>query len=229
MAGCGGSSSSATAGGGAGSTGSAAASARVATSSASSSPGSSPSPAQPDQNLLNFARCMRANGVPNFPDPKPGGGFSFPASPAPWRRSRAPWLRSQRSSSRRFTQWTPVRSRSTAARPRSAMPRRILSACSPSSATSSLTSGRQAHQRSGGDHRACGRGPPRRRGVPPPVLHRPAPRRGTHAPLVRCRPRGPTPPRPPWPLRRTGNPAERTPAPLRAASHPRRRHARTAR
>ncbi len=26
---------------------------------------------------------MRANGVPNFPDPKPGRGFSFPASPAP--------------------------------------------------------------------------------------------------------------------------------------------------
>lgn len=26
---------------------------------------------------------MRANGVPNFPDPKPGGGFRFPASPAP--------------------------------------------------------------------------------------------------------------------------------------------------
>lgn len=28
---------------------------------------------------LAFARCMRANGVPNFPDPNPGGGFSFPA------------------------------------------------------------------------------------------------------------------------------------------------------
>ena len=26
---------------------------------------------------------MRANGVPNFPDPQPGGGFSFPVSPAP--------------------------------------------------------------------------------------------------------------------------------------------------
>ena len=83
VAGCGGSSPSATTGGGASSTASAAANAGAATSSASSSPGSSPSPAQPDQNLLNFARCMRANGVPNFPDPKPGGGFSFPASPAP--------------------------------------------------------------------------------------------------------------------------------------------------
>ena len=83
VAGCGGSSPSATTGGGANSTASAAANAGAATTSASSSPGSSPSPAQPDQNLLNFARCMRANGVPNFPDPQPGGGFSFPVSPAP--------------------------------------------------------------------------------------------------------------------------------------------------
>jgi hypothetical protein len=83
VAGCGGSSPSATMGGGASSTASAAANAGAATTSASSSPGSSPSPAQPDQNLLNFARCMRGNGAPNFPDPKPGGGFSFPASPAP--------------------------------------------------------------------------------------------------------------------------------------------------
>ena len=79
MAGCGGSSPSATRGGGASSTASAAANAGTATTS----PGSSASPAQPDQNLLNFATCMRANGVPNFPDPKPGGGFRFPASPAP--------------------------------------------------------------------------------------------------------------------------------------------------
>ena len=26
---------------------------------------------------LGFARCMRANGVPNFPDPAPGGNFYF--------------------------------------------------------------------------------------------------------------------------------------------------------
>ena len=83
VAGCGGSSPSATTGGSASSTASAAANVGAATTSASSSPGSSPSPAQPDQNLLNFARCMRANGVPHFPDPKPGGGFRFPASPAP--------------------------------------------------------------------------------------------------------------------------------------------------
>jgi hypothetical protein len=29
---------------------------------------------------LAFARCMRANGVPSFPDPKAGGGFAFHAS-----------------------------------------------------------------------------------------------------------------------------------------------------
>lgn len=29
---------------------------------------------------LTFARCMRANGVPNFPDPKPGGGFDLSAA-----------------------------------------------------------------------------------------------------------------------------------------------------
>jgi len=83
VAGCDGSSPSATTGGGASSTASAAANVGAATTSVSSSPGSSPSPAHPDQNLLNFARCMRANGVPNFPDPKPGEGFRFPASPAP--------------------------------------------------------------------------------------------------------------------------------------------------
>jgi hypothetical protein len=26
---------------------------------------------------LAFAKCMRANGLPNFPDPPPGGGFEF--------------------------------------------------------------------------------------------------------------------------------------------------------
>jgi hypothetical protein len=39
-------------------------------------------------NALGFAKCMRANGVPNFPDPSAGGGFLFstaginPAAPA---------------------------------------------------------------------------------------------------------------------------------------------------
>jgi hypothetical protein len=39
--------------------------------------------------VLEFAKCMRASGVPSFPDPQPGGGFTFqpgtgvdPSSPA---------------------------------------------------------------------------------------------------------------------------------------------------
>jgi hypothetical protein len=30
--------------------------------------------------LLRYARCMRAHGIPDFPDPEPGGGFSIKAS-----------------------------------------------------------------------------------------------------------------------------------------------------
>lgn len=30
---------------------------------------------------LAFSKCMRASGVPSFPDPEPGGGFLFHASP----------------------------------------------------------------------------------------------------------------------------------------------------
>jgi hypothetical protein len=52
--------------------------------------GSSPeSPASLEQAGVAYAKCMRANGVPNFPDPKAGGGFLFharggmnPSSPA---------------------------------------------------------------------------------------------------------------------------------------------------
>ena len=32
---------------------------------------------------LAFAECMRANGVPNFPDPNPGGGFDLSAAVGP--------------------------------------------------------------------------------------------------------------------------------------------------
>jgi hypothetical protein len=34
---------------------------------------------QLQQSALAYARCMRANGVPNFPDPSAGGGFTFQA------------------------------------------------------------------------------------------------------------------------------------------------------
>jgi hypothetical protein len=29
---------------------------------------------------LKFATCMRAHGVPTFPDPLPGGGFNIPST-----------------------------------------------------------------------------------------------------------------------------------------------------
>ncbi|HTU77889.1 MAG TPA: hypothetical protein VMF09_03945 [Solirubrobacteraceae bacterium] len=45
--------------------------------------------ASPEQGGLDFAKCMRASGVPNFPDPSGGGGFFLhpgagvdPSSPA---------------------------------------------------------------------------------------------------------------------------------------------------
>ena len=44
---------------------------------ASSNP---PSQAALDSQALAYARCMRASGVPAFPDPKPGGGFVFQRS-----------------------------------------------------------------------------------------------------------------------------------------------------
>ncbi len=51
---------------------------RAATSSGASSPSSGSA-------ALAFANCMRANGVPNFPDPSPGGGqlFEIPAGANP--------------------------------------------------------------------------------------------------------------------------------------------------
>jgi hypothetical protein len=59
------------------------------TSGGAAGPGSPPSQAQMEQASLKYAGCMRANGVPDFPDPKPGGGFLFqggagidPAAPA---------------------------------------------------------------------------------------------------------------------------------------------------
>ena len=50
---------------------------------------SAPSETQLQEDALKYARCMRADGVPNFPDPNSGGGFVFqagagvdPSSPA---------------------------------------------------------------------------------------------------------------------------------------------------
>jgi len=43
-----------------------------------------PNPAQAQQNrpaLLRYARCMRAHGITDFPDPQPGGGIQATAKP----------------------------------------------------------------------------------------------------------------------------------------------------
>jgi hypothetical protein len=55
-------------------------SAKGSGNTSSESSGSSPeSTANPEQAGVAYAQCMRASGVPNFPDPKPGGGFLFHA------------------------------------------------------------------------------------------------------------------------------------------------------
>jgi hypothetical protein len=61
----------------------------AATGAGAASPGAaSPGAGSPEAAALAFAGCMRANGVPHFPDPRAGGGFLFhtggvdPSSPA---------------------------------------------------------------------------------------------------------------------------------------------------
>jgi hypothetical protein len=78
-AGCGGSGSRApTTTAPAGTSGSIVAASKPASTPSSTSSGSTlPATVSPD---LAFARCMRATGVPSFPDPQPGGGFVFNAS-----------------------------------------------------------------------------------------------------------------------------------------------------
>ncbi len=99
LAGCGGSSSSppVATGGGGGTTAASTVTAnaattagsRAATNSAATSSGASAPDANGSSPGLAFADCMRANGVPNFPDPEPGSGAAFqipagsnPAAPA---------------------------------------------------------------------------------------------------------------------------------------------------
>jgi len=48
--------------------------------SSESSGSSSEGAANPQQALIAFAKCMRSNGLPNFPDPNGSGGFAFHAS-----------------------------------------------------------------------------------------------------------------------------------------------------
>jgi hypothetical protein len=70
LAGCGGGSSSSSNGG----------VARLSSNTGSSAAGNRTDGAgsgSPEVAALAFAKCMRLSGVPNFPDPKPGGGFLF--------------------------------------------------------------------------------------------------------------------------------------------------------
>lgn len=54
--------------------------AKGASTASSNGSGSSPeSPASLEQEAVAYAKCMRANGVPSFPDPNASGGFLFPA------------------------------------------------------------------------------------------------------------------------------------------------------
>ena len=79
MAGCGGSSGSPSATAGVAGTPTSAVTAGAGVG------GSGSTASGADRSLLAFARCMRANGVTNFPDPQPGGGarFSVPAGSSP--------------------------------------------------------------------------------------------------------------------------------------------------
>jgi hypothetical protein len=49
----------------------------------SSSPPSGSGNSASTGDALAFSQCMRANGVPNFPDPNAGGGFQIPAGVSP--------------------------------------------------------------------------------------------------------------------------------------------------
>jgi hypothetical protein len=75
VAGCGGSKSPAVAH--VATTASSGAAGKTSTTGGAGGSGSPPSPTGLQQDALKYARCMRAGGVPDFPDPMPGGGFEF--------------------------------------------------------------------------------------------------------------------------------------------------------
>jgi hypothetical protein len=106
LAGCGGSSRRPTAATVAdpGSSASKVAAGGAATSSASTVA----SAGTPD--AIAFARCMRANGVPNFPDPASGGGFSF--QPPPGFDRAAPAVRAAQAKCQKFAPQPPDAGRS---------------------------------------------------------------------------------------------------------------------
>lgn len=54
---------------------------RSSTATSNGDAGAGPtSPAALESDALVYAKCMRASGVPDFPDPDSGGGFTLPAS-----------------------------------------------------------------------------------------------------------------------------------------------------
>lgn len=73
--GCGGSKSPSVAN--VGSTTSTSAAGATDTTSGAASSGGGPTQAQLRQDLLKYSACMRAHGVPTFPDPSAGGGFEI--------------------------------------------------------------------------------------------------------------------------------------------------------
>jgi hypothetical protein len=54
---------------------------RATTTGAGTTSSRSAATADGPPGALAFAKCMRSSGVPDFPDPQPGGGFAFHASP----------------------------------------------------------------------------------------------------------------------------------------------------
>jgi hypothetical protein len=77
VAGCGGSTASRTSAG----TNAPASTSVISTSSTTSSHSAARVAAAPA--ALRFSECMRANGVPDFPDPRPGGGLDIPTAANP--------------------------------------------------------------------------------------------------------------------------------------------------
>jgi hypothetical protein len=77
LAGCGGSKAPAVAN--LGTTTSSGTTTTTTTSAAASGRGAPETPAQLESDALKYSQCMRSHGVPNFPDPSPGGGFIFQA------------------------------------------------------------------------------------------------------------------------------------------------------
>lgn len=71
---------------------------RTPARSAGSSGSAQPSADAPS--ALGFARCMRANGAPDFPDPIPGGGFAY--HPGPGFNPAAPAVKAAQTKCQRF-------------------------------------------------------------------------------------------------------------------------------